>query len=161
LPRRHEVEGVSTWKGVCGQVAWKVSESLKGDVLVWGPSIWEIPLETGLDEGSREGSVVSVHDQVDSGEGTEGLALVAQDIGGHDSNPEGVEGGNRVEVVSGVRGQIVVVEGEFVGIPEEIEDTSTEVRSGVAVACGLGVRSGVLEVVSKNLVSLVWRGWCA
>jgi len=126
LPRWHEVEGVPTGKGVRGQIGWEVSESLEGDVLVWWPSIRQIPLETSLDKSSGEGSVVPVHDQVDGGKGTKGLALVFQDVGGDDSNPEGVEGGNGVDVVTGVRSQIIVVEGEFVGIPEEIEDTITE-----------------------------------
>ena len=126
LPRWHEVEGVPTGKGVCGQIGWDISESREGDVLVWWPSIWQIPLETSLDKSSGESSVVPVHDQVDGGKSTKGLALVFQDIGGDDSNPEGVEGGNGVDVVTGVRSQIIVVEGEFVGIPEEIEDTITE-----------------------------------
>ena len=114
-------------------------------------------METGLDEGSGEGPVVSVHDHVDCGEDTEGLALVAQNIGGNDSDPEGVEGSGGVEVVAGVRSQVVIVEGEFVGIPEEIEDTSTEPRSSVTVSCGLGLRSVLLKVVGKDLVRLVWR----
>ena len=83
--------------------------------------------------------------------------MVAQDIGRNDSDPEGVEGGGGVEVVTGVRGQVVVVECEFVGIPEEIEDTSTEFRSSATVGCGLGVGSGGLEVVSKDSVSIIWR----
>jgi len=124
---------------------------------MWWPSIWQIPLETGLDKGNGEGSVVPVHDQVDGGKGTEGLALIAQDVGGDDSDPEGVEGGNRIDVVTGVRTQVVVVEGEFVGIPEEIEDTSTELRSSVTVTCGLGGRSGFLEVVTEDYVGFDWR----
>ena len=127
---------------------------------MWWPRIWQIPLETGLNKGNREGSVVPVHDQVDGGKGTKGLALITQDFRGDDSDPEGVEGGNGVDVVTGVRSQVVVVEGEFVGIPEEIEDTSTEPRSSVTVSCGLGLRSGLLKVVSKDLVRLVWRRSC-
>jgi hypothetical protein len=91
-------------KVVCGQVAWEVSESCDSDVLVWRPNIWKIPLETGLDEGSGEGSVVLLHDQVYCGECTEGLALVAQDGWRNYSNPEGAEGGGRAEVVAGVGG---------------------------------------------------------
>ena len=121
------------------------------------PSIRQVPLETGLDKGGGEGSVVPVHNQVDGGKGTECLALVVQDIRGDDSDPEGVEGSDRVEVVAGIRSQVVIVEGEFVGIPEEIKDTSAEIRSSATVACGLGGRSGLLEVVSKNLVRLVCK----
>ena len=119
LPRWHELEGVSDLgKGVCGQVAWEVSESRESDVLVWRPSIRQIPLETGLDKSRGEGPVIPVHHQVDGGEGTEGLALVVQDGWGNYSDPEGVEGGGRIEIVTGVGGQVVVVEGEFLGIPE-------------------------------------------
>ena len=124
---------------------------------MWWPRIWQIPLETGLDEGNREGSVVPVHDQVDGGKGTEGLALITQDFRGDDSDPEGVEGGNGVDVVTGVRSQVVVVEGEFVGIPEKIEDTGTEFRGSVTVACGLGGRSGLLEVVTEDYVGFDWK----
>ena len=157
MPRWYEVEGVPTGKGVRGQVGWEVSESLESDVLVRRPSIRQVPLETGLDKGSGEGSVVPVHNQVDGGEGAKCLALAVQDIRGDDSDPEGVEGSDRVEVVAGIRSQVVVVEREFVGIPEEIEDASTELRSSATVACSLGGRSGLLEVVSKNLVRLVCK----
>jgi hypothetical protein len=158
LFRWHEVERIADLgKGVRGQVAWEVSESRESDVLVRRPSIRQIPLETGLDKGSRESSVVSVHDQVYGGECTEGLALVVQDGWGDYSDPEGIEGGGRVEVVTSVGGQVVVVEGEFVGVPKEIEDASTEFRGSVAVGCGLGVGSGSLEVVSEDSVSIVWR----
>jgi len=157
LPRWHEVERVPTWKGVRGQVAREVSEGLESDVLVRWPSVWQIPLEAGLDEGSGEGSVVPAHDQVDGGEGTKGLALVAQDIGRNDSDPEGVEGCGGVEAVAGVGSQVVVVECKFAGIPKEIEDTSTEVGSSGTVTCGFGGRSGLLEVVGKDSVSLIWK----
>jgi len=122
---------------------------------VWRPSIWEVPLETGLDEGSGEGPVVPIHDQVDGGEGTEGLALIAQDFMGKDSNPERIEGSGREKVVTGIRSQIVVVEGEFVGIPEEIEDTSAKFRGSVTVAGSLGGRSGLLQVLSEDLVRFI------
>ena len=158
LPRWHEVEGVPAGKGVRGQICWEVSESLESDVLVRWPSIWQIPLETSLDKSSGEGSVVPVHDQVDGGKGTEGLALISQYVRGDDSNPEGVEGGNGVNFVAGVRSQVIVVKGEFVGIPEEIEDTSTKVRSSATVACGLGGRSGLFEVVTEDSVRFVWKG---
>ena len=155
LPRWHEVEGVPTGKSVRSQIAWEVPKSLQSDVLVWWPSIWQIPLETGLDEGNGKRSVVPVHNQVDEGEGAEGLALITQDVGGNNSNPEGVEVGSGVDIVTGVGSQVVVVESELVGVPEEIEDTSTELRSSVTVGCGLGGRSGILEVVSKDLVRFV------
>jgi len=117
------------------------------------PSVWQIPLEAGLDEGSGKGSVVPAHDQVDGGEGTKDLSLVAQDIGRNDSDPEGVESGGGVEAVAGVGSQVVVVEGKFVGIPEEIEDTSKEVGSGITVTCGSRGKSGLLEVIGKDSVS--------
>jgi hypothetical protein len=159
LPRWHEVERVpDLGKGVRGQVAREVSESRESDVLVWRPSVWQIPLEAGLDESRGEGSVVSVHDQVYGGECTEGLALIVQDDWRNYSDPEGIEGGGRIEIVTSVGGQVVVVESEFVGVPEEIEDTSTEFRSSVTMGCGLGVGSGSLEVVSEDSVSIVWRG---
>jgi len=126
LTRRYEVEGVVTGKCVRGQVAWEVSKSLESDILMWRPSIWQIPLKTGLDEGSGKSSIVPAHDHIDGGEGTESLTLVAQDIGRNDSDPEGVEGGERVEAITGIGSQVVVVEGEFVGIPKEIEDTSVK-----------------------------------
>ena len=154
LSRWHEIESAPALarlgKSVRGKVAREVFEGRKSDVLVWWPSIWQIPLETGFDERSGESSVVSVHDQVDGREGAEGLGLVAQDIWRNDSDPEGVEGGGGVEVVTGVRGQVVVVERELVGIPEEIEDTSAEPGSGVPVTCSLGSGSGPLVVISED-----------
>ena len=152
-----EVEGVPTREGVRGQVGWEVSKSRESDVLVWWPSIWKVPLETSLDEGSGNGSIVPVHDHVDGGEGTKGLALIAQYIRGNDSNPEGVESGDGVEAVTGIGSQVVVIESEFVGIPEEIENAGMELRSSVTMGCSLGGRSGLLEVVGKDLVRLVWK----
>lgn len=126
MARWHEAEGLSVWNGVRGQVAGKVSESLESDILVWWPRIWHIPLEAGFDEAGGERSVVPVHDQVDRGEGAKGLALIIQDLGWDYSEPEGVKGGRGIKIVPGVGSQVVVVEGEFVGIPEKIEDTGTE-----------------------------------
>ena len=159
LSRWHEVEGVPTLtrfgNGVRCQVAREVSEGLEGDVLMGRPSVWQIPLETGLNEGSGEGSVVPVHHQVDGGKCTKGLALVAQDIGGNDSDPEGVEGGGGVVVVTGVRGHVVVVEGEFVAVPKEIEDSRMKVGSSVTVIRSLEFGPSLLEVISEDQVSLV------
>lgn len=123
----NEVEGLPVWNGVRGEVAGEALESLKCDVLVWWPSVWHIPLETGFDEARGECSIVPVQDEVDGGEGTKGLALVIQNIRWDDSNPEGVEVGRGIEAVSGVGSQVVVIESEFVGIPKEIEDTGTKV----------------------------------
>ena len=124
------------------------------------PSIWHIPLETGFDKARGECPVVSVQDQVDSGEGAKGLTLVTQDIGWDYSNPEGVEGGRGIKVVPGIGSQVVVIEGEPIGIPEEIEDTGAELRSGLTVACGLVGGTGLVKVVGQDFVRLVWERSC-
>lgn len=154
----NEAEGVPAGKGVRGQIGREVSEGLQSDVLMWWPSIRHIPLETGIDEGGGDGSVVFVHDQVDGSESTEGFALVAQDIRRDDSNPEGIEIGGGIEVVAGVGSQVVVVEGQLIRVPEEIKDTIGELRGSVPMCCGLGGRSCLLEVISKDSVRFVWRG---
>lgn len=122
------------------------------------PSVGHVPLETGLDEARGERSVVPVQKQVDRGEGAESLALVIQDIRWDYPDPEGVEGGGGIEVVPGIGSQVVVIESELVGIPEQIEDSGTELGSSVAVACGLRGSTGLVEVIGKNLMRLVWKG---
>ena len=81
--------------------------------------------------------------------------MVAQDIRWGDSNPEGVKGGGGVPSIASVGSQVIVVEGEFVRIPEEVEDTGTEVGGGVAVGCSLGGGSGLVKVTGDKLVRFV------
>ena len=54
-PRWYEVEGTPTMtrqERPWSSYTRKVSESYESDMLVWWPSARQIPLETGLDEGS-------------------------------------------------------------------------------------------------------------
>lgn len=127
---------------------------------MWWPSVWHIPLETGFYKARGERSIVPVQDQVDRGKGTKGLALVIQDIRWDYPDPKRIEGGRRIKVVPGIGSQVIVIEGEFCGIPEEVEDAGTEVRSGVPVACGLSSGTSLVEVVGKDLVRLIWKAFC-
>ena len=104
---------------------------------MWWPRIRQIPLKSGFDEARGEGPIVPVQDQVDGGKSPKGLRLIVQNIRWNDSDPEGIESSGGVEVVAGIGCQVVVVEGEFIGIPKEIEDTSAKLRRGISVGRGL------------------------
>ena len=96
-------------------------------MLVRGLGVGHIPLKTGFNEAGGESPVVPVQDQVDGSECIGCLALIDEDVGWGDSNPEGIEGGGGVEVVVNVRSQVVMVGGKLFGTPEEVEDASAEV----------------------------------
>ena len=65
--------------------------------MVRGPGVGHILLKTSFNEARGESPIVPVQDQVDGSECTGCLALIGEDVGWGDSDPEGIEGGGRVE----------------------------------------------------------------
>lgn len=104
-----------------------------------------------------ERSIELVQYQIDSREVSKRRLRRVRQFIGDDATPHGVEGGDAIDRIAGVRCQVEVIEGQFFGIPQKVEDSGPESVGSLAVSTG---SSGVLLLgveVGKDLVIAVCR----
>lgn len=85
----------------------------------------------------RNGTIVSVEDQVDGREESECILSRSDQLIRNNAVPERIEGRRGEDLIASIGSQIEVIEGKLLVVPEEIENAGLE-----SISClGVGIRS--------------------